>query len=58
MDSEYSLGYNRYVVDFCETTAKEDQSRMIDGIIHMACGLTINKWSNTYFKNTTKHIQV
>ena len=44
MNSEYSLGYNRYVVDFCETTAKEDQTRIIDGMIHLACGLTIKKW--------------
>ena len=39
MGSEYALKFNKYVIDYCETTPKLDQS-LIQGIIHMACGTT------------------
>lgn len=39
MGSEYALKFNKYVIDYCETTPKSEQS-LIQGIIHMACGTT------------------
>ena len=38
MQHEYSLSYNRFVVDFCETTRQTEQS-LIDGVIHQMCGV-------------------
>ena len=33
VQNEYALGYNRYVVDYCETTPKEEQEKIL-GLIH------------------------
>lgn len=33
MSNEYSLTYNKYVIDFCETTEYEKQS-LLNGVIH------------------------
>lgn len=33
MRDEYSLTYNKYIIDFCETTEKEEHS-LINGVIH------------------------
>ena len=38
MSQEYALHYNKYVVDYCETTPKEEQS-LIGGVIHQVCGV-------------------
>ena len=35
--TEYTLVYNKYVVDFCETTPKNKQD-LIEGVIHQMCG--------------------
>ena len=40
MSQTYSLSFNRYVVDYCETTRMTDHS-LIDGIIHQVCGLQL-----------------
>lgn len=40
MSSEYALQYNKYVIDFCETTPRDEQS-LIDGIIHLVCGVNL-----------------
>ena len=41
MGSEYSLKFNKYVIDFCETTPK-DQRELLAGVIHQVCGLSLN----------------
>lgn len=38
MSHEFSLSFNRYVVDYCETT-KQDEHSLIDGVIHEVCGV-------------------
>ena len=50
MDSgAYALSYNRYVVDYCETTLVIDQP-LIDGIIHTTCGLNLYSRSQSWKK--------
>jgi len=39
MSSEYALHYNKYVIDYCETTPKDDQM-LIQGVIHLVCGVS------------------
>ena len=33
MNNEYALTYNKYVIDFCETTRPEEQT-LLQGVIH------------------------
>ena len=37
--NEYAMHFNKYVVDFCETTPKDQQS-LLDGVIHQVCGIS------------------
>ena len=44
MSNEYSMHYNKYVVDFCETTGEQnDRLDVLRGVIHQVCGTTISE---------------
>lgn len=42
MSNEYSMIYNKYVIDFCETNKDQDRLDVLQGVIHQVCGVTFS----------------